>query len=98
MSGPMPAGSPSVSASGRVIWLFVLDECLAAQFLQELLRERLIALVEHFVAHLPPCRRIRAGRRRLAAHREHLDTLRRDIGRREAANGRIAEQVALLLS
>ena len=86
MSGPIPAGSPSVSASGRVIAYLVLDQRLAAQLLEELLRQRLISLVEHFVARPCAWRAYRRRGRRLAAHGEHLDPLRRDVGRRQAAD------------
>src|ERR1700722_9111506 len=94
MSGPIPAGSPSVRASGRTITrLLALDHRLIAQFAKELLGLGLEFLTEQLFAGLPLLRRILL--RLLAfAQREQLDALRGHLGRGQVADLGLVENVA----
>src|SRR5471032_1367408 len=97
MSGPMPAGSPSVSASGSAMALPDLDQRLAAQFLEILLRDRLVAFLVDRIARFALGGAFAALGFNLAADGEQLDALKGDIRRRELADRRIVEDLALLL-
>src|ERR1700674_534256 len=77
MSGPIPAGSPSVKASGRTIkTLLAFDHRLLAQLLKEALGSELEFFVEDLVARLALLGSF-LGRFLLFAQREQLDPLRR---------------------
>src|SRR5471030_1952719 len=96
MSSPMPAGSPSVSASGRGIGLFVLDIGLVTQFLEKLLGIDLELLGYMFVANLAPGRCVVGIRFFLRAQRVELDCLHGAFGRGQLANFRFLQNLAQL--
>src|ERR1700730_13509172 len=76
-SGPIPAGSPSVSATGRGI-LLAFDHRLAAQFLEIALGPGLGLLAPKLLAGLPRFGRLLLGFL-LLAQREQLNALRRRL-------------------
>src|SRR5580700_7158838 len=94
MSGPIPAGSPSVRASGRTITrLLMLDHRLLAQLAKKLLRLGLEFLTEYLLAGLPLLRGILL--RLLAlAQRKQLDALRGHLGRGQVADFGLVENIA----
>src|SRR5436190_11495492 len=96
MSGPIPAGSPRVSASGRDMAsaLPVFDHSLIAQFLEVPLGGNFEGLIEHLVANLF-FRRPALGLP-LAAQRIDFDALRRDLRRGQPANLGLRQYVAQL--
>ena len=78
MSGPMPAGSPSVSAKDRdIAGLSVLDHRLAAQFLDVALGVTFELLLHQLLAHLALGGRVVGVGLLLAAQRIDLDALLR---------------------
>src|SRR5437763_872854 len=97
MSGPIPAGSPRVSAKGCGIGSARrLDDGRAAQLLEKALGLRLVLLADYRFADLGLAEAV-AARRLLGADREHFDTLLSDLGRREPADLRSIQHFALLL-
>src|ERR1700761_3022313 len=94
MSGPIPAGSPSVRASGRTIaTLLALDHRLLSQLAKKLFGFDLEFLGEELLAGLSLLRRIFLGLLAFA-QREQLDSLRGDLGRGQVADFRLVENVA----
>src|SRR5579859_2500601 len=88
-SGPIPAGSPSVNASGCTMFfqsarsrLFVFDHRLAPQLLQIALGGGAEFLFEKLVANLLLAGRVVLGLP-LAAHGEHLHAFGRRFRRRQ---------------
>src|SRR5579871_357415 len=91
-SGPIPAGSPSVNASGCTMFfqtarsrLLVFDHRIAPQLLQIALGSGAEFLFENLVANLLLARRVVLGLP-LAAHGEHLHAFSCRFGRRQMAD------------
>src|SRR5262245_32442474 len=102
MSGPMPAGSPNVNASGCMArWpslrlrLAIFDQGLSAKLLEPLLALGFKPFVLQLVADLPFHRRVGRVDRTLADGK-HLDALLREFGRRELSDSDLVEDVAQL--
>src|SRR6516165_10151678 len=102
MSGPIPAGSPSVSARGdrmRVLLavaLRIFDQGLAAQLLQVSLRLLLEFLIEQGFARLLLVERVIGLGGVLAADREHLDAEFGDLRGGQLADRNAVETLAQL--
>src|SRR2546421_8073019 len=97
MSGPIPAGSPSVTASGcaPIGSSTNFDHGAAAKLLEEAFGLGIILLGDHLIANLAPGRRIVAARRGLAAHGECLDPGQGDLRRRELPKRRAVKHLTL---
>src|SRR6266545_5712971 len=98
MSGPIPAGSPRVSASGRGIGraLPVFDHRAAPYFLQILLRLLLELFGEHAVADLTLAGRVFGCRLLLGADGKHFDSELGDLWCRQPADLDALEHLAKL--
>src|SRR6266545_3120442 len=98
MSGPIPAGSPRVSASGRGIGrvLLVFNHRAAAYFLQILLGSLLEALGEHAFADLALAGCVVGGGLLLGADRKQFDSELGDLGRGQSADLDALEHLAEL--
>src|SRR5215216_4618271 len=95
MSGPIPAGSPSVSARGCIRTSTVFDHRSGTQLLQIALALVSEALLQYFLANLALARQF-AGRCSFLAEREQLDALLGRFRRRKPAFQRIVQDLAHL--
>src|SRR3981189_2460109 len=98
MSGPIPAGSPSVSAKGGGISLalLVLEHRAATYLLQVLLGSLLVALGHETLLGLALARGVVGRRLLLGANRKHLDAELGDFRRRQAPDFDTLENFAQL--
>src|SRR5437016_6944356 len=92
ISGPIPAGSPKVSASGFAMSA-TFDHRGSADFLQVRFRLRLIFLDKHLVADFFLLRRVDGGWLS-RAQRHHFHALLGHLGRSEMPDRSLVEQFA----
>ena len=93
MSGPIPAGSPDVSARGFAMHQRYSIIAALRTFLQIRFRLRLVFLCEHLVADFLLFRRVDGGRLP-AAQRHHLHALLCHLGRGQMTDRSLVEQFA----
>src|SRR5262245_29588505 len=97
MSGPMPAGSPSVSARTCAIRLLAgFDHGGLTQLAQVLLRFLVEAVSPEFLERFPALRRIDLGRD-FGAHRERFNTVPGDLGGSQLAERHAVQDLAEVL-